>query len=63
MPYEQLVHYLNNDIIHSDFFKKENIGELFDVFVNFKISNNLLNNLYEEYEMKKNILNKNNNYI
>ena len=63
LPYEQLVHYLNNDIIHSDFFKKENIGELFDVFVNFKISNNLLNNLYEEYEMKKNILNKNNNYI
>ena len=63
LPYEQLVHYLNNDIIHSDFFKQENIGELFDVFVNFKISNNLLNNLYEEYEMKKNILNKNNNYI
>ena len=61
--YEILVHYLNNDIIHSDFFKQENLGELYNVFANFKISNNLLNNLNEEYEMKKNLVNKSNNLI
>ena len=61
--YEILVHYLNNDIIHSDFFKQENLEELYNVFANFKISNNLLNNLNEEYEMKKNLVNKSNNLI
>ena len=61
LPYEQLVHYLNNDIIHSGFFKVDNVDELNNVFINFKISNNLLSNLYEEFEMKKNIINKNNN--
>jgi len=59
-PYEQLVHYLNNDLINSDFFSKGNIGEIVNLFTYFKIPNNLLNNLSEEYEMKKNILNKNN---
>ena len=63
LPYEQLVHYLNNDIIHSDFFTNTHIEELYNIFTNFKISNNLLSNLNEEYEMKKNILNKNNNLI
>ena len=56
MQNENLIHYLNNDIIHSEFFKKENKGELYKVFQNFKISNNLLNNLNEEYEMKKNFV-------
>ena len=63
LPYEQLVHYLNSDLIHSDFFKKDNIEEINNIFINFKISNNLLNHLDEEYEMKKNILIKNNNLI
>ena len=53
---ENLIHYLNNDIIHSEFFKRENKGELYKAFQNFKISNNLLNNLNEEYEMKKNFV-------
>ena len=60
LPYEKLVHYLNNDIIHSDFFMNENFDEIMNVFINCKISNNLINNLYEEYEKKKNIINKNN---
>ena len=60
LPYEKLVHFLNNDIIHSNFFINENANELMNVFINFKISNNLINNLSEEYELKKNILNKNN---
>ena len=60
LPYEKLVHFLNNDIIHSNFFIDENANELMNVFINFKISNNLINNLSEEYELKKNIINKNN---
>ena len=60
LSYEQSVHYLNNNIIHSKLFNNENIDELMNVFINFKISNNLLSNISEEYEKKKNILNKNN---
>ena len=55
LSYEQLVHYLNNDIIRSRLFNNENIDELMNVFINFKISNKLLNNISEEYEKKKNI--------
>ena len=60
LPYEKLVHFLNNDIIHSNFFINENANEIMNVFINFKISNNLINNLSEEYKIKKNIINKNN---
>ena len=60
LPYEQLVHYLNNDIIHSTFFMEENRDELMNIFKNFKISNNLLKCISEEFEIRKNILNKNN---
>ena len=60
-PYEQLVHYLNNEIIHSDFFKNENLNELMNISINFKLSNKLINNLCEEFEMKTNIMNKINN--
>ena len=60
LPDEQLVHYLNNELTQTDFFKNNNNGELLNIFVNFKLSDNLLNNLYEEYELKQNILNKNN---
>ena len=59
LPYEQLIHYLNNEIIHSDFFKNENINELMNISINFKISNKLISNLCKEFEMKKNIMNKN----
>ena len=59
LPYEQLIHYLNNEIIHSDFFKNENFNELMNISVNFKISNKLISNLCKEFEMKKNIINKN----
>ena len=57
--FEQLIHYLNNEIIHSDFFKNENFNELMNISVNFKISNKLISNLCKEFEMKKNIINKN----
>ena len=59
LPYDQLIHYLNNDIIHSDFFKNDNYKELINISLNFKISNNLINNLCKEFEMKTNIMNKN----
>ena len=60
LPDEQLVHYLNNELTRSDFFKNDNSSELINIFMNFKFSNNLMEHLCEEYELKQNILNKNN---
>ena len=59
LPYEQLIHYLNNGIIHSDFFKNDNLNELMNISINFKLSNKLIENLCKEFEMKQNIINKN----
>lgn len=58
LPYEKLIHYLNNEIFHSDFFKNNNIKELMNISLNFKISNKLINSLCKEFELKKNIMNK-----
>ena len=44
----------------NDFFKNDYSGELINIFINFKLSNNLMEHLFEEYEQKQNILNKNN---
>ena len=60
LPDEHLVHYLNNELTRSDFFRNNNSGEFINIFMNFKLSNNLMDHLSEEYELKKNILNKNN---
>ena len=60
LPDEHLVHYLNNELVHSEFFENNNSGELIKIFINFKLSNNLMNHLFQEYELKQNILNKNN---
>ena len=59
LPYDQLVHYLNNAIIGSDFFQNDNFNELMNISINFKLSNNLVNNLCKEFEMKESIINKN----
>ncbi len=59
LPYDKLVHYLNNAIISTDFFKDEKYNELMSISINFKLSNSLINNLCKEFEMKNNILNKN----
>ena len=60
LPDEHLVHYLNNELVHSEFFENNNSSELIKIFINFKLSNNLMNHLFQEYELKQNILNKNN---
>ena len=60
LPDDNIVSYMNNELINSDFFKNNNSGELINVFINFKLSNNLMNHLFDEYELKQNILNKNN---
>ena len=59
LPDEKLITYLNNELIRSDFFKNKNSEEIINIFMNFKISNNLLENLFQEYDLKQNILNKN----
>ena len=61
LPYEHLIHYLNNALIQEDFFKNKNLNELINISFNFKISNKLINNLCKEFEMKGKIMNKNNN--
>ena len=58
LPYDKLVHYLNNEIVSTDFFKDEKYNELMSISINFKLSNSLINNLCKEYEMKNNIMNK-----
>ena len=60
LPYEKLINYLNNELTHTDFFKDNNSEEIINIFINFKISNNLLEHLFQEYDLKQNILNKNN---
>ena len=59
LSYDKLVHYLNNEIITTDFFKDEKYNELMSISINFKLSNKLINNLCKEFEMKNNIMNKN----
>ena len=58
LPYDKLVHYLNNEIVSTDFFKDEKYNELMSISINFKLSNSLINNLCKEYKMKNNIMNK-----
>ena len=60
LPDDKIVHFMNNELIYSDFFKNDYSGELINIFINFKLSNNLMEHLFEEYEQKQNILNKNN---
>ena len=60
LPEEKIVSYMNNELINSEFFKNENSGEMINISINFKLSNNLMNHLFDEYELKQNILNKNN---
>ena len=59
LPYDKLVHYLNNEIVSTDFFNDEKYNELMSISINFKLSNSLINNLCKEFEMKNNIMNKN----
>ena len=49
LSYDKLVHYLNDDIINSGFFKNENFSEIMNISINFKLSNNLINNLCKEF--------------
>ena len=58
LPYEKLINYLNNELTHTDFFKDNNSEEIINIFINFKISNNLLEHLFQEYDLKQNILSK-----
>jgi hypothetical protein len=58
LSYDKLVHYLNNEIVSTDFFKDEKYNELMSISINFKLSNSLIDNLCKEFEMKSNIMNK-----
>ena len=51
LPYERLITFLNNEIILSDFFENENLNELMNIDVNFKISKSLMDNIKKEYEI------------
>ena len=50
-PYEKLVTFLNNEVVLSEFFRNENLNELMNIDLNFKISRELMDNIKEEYEI------------
>ena len=53
LTFEELLHFLINNILKSDFFQKENYEQLMQISINFKIKNSLISDIENEYEMKK----------
>ena len=58
--FEELLQFLINDIIKSDFFQNKNFDTLMFISVNMDIDENLILNIESEYEIKRKIEEKNN---
>lgn len=58
--FEELLQFLINDIIKSDFFQNKNFDTLMFISVNMDIDENLILNIENEYEIKRKIEEKNN---
>ena len=54
LTYEDLLHFLINDITKSDFFQNENFENVMNITLNFKIEDSLMENLEKEFDIKKN---------
>ena len=52
---DELLHFLINDIINYDFFKNSNYERLRNIYDNLKIENGLIENIENEYDIKKSI--------
>jgi hypothetical protein len=48
LKYEELLHFLINDLIKSGFFLNSNYEEFIDLYFSFKLKDGLLNNLENE---------------
>ena len=53
LTFEDLLHFLINDIVKSDFFQNENFENVMNITLNFKIEDSLIENLDKEFEIKK----------
>ena len=54
-PIEELLNYLTNDIIKSKFFEKDNLNGISKASFEIKIGKNLLDEITEQYKIKKNL--------
>ena len=61
MDTDELLHFLINDIINYDFFKKANYERLRIIYDNLQIENGLIENIENEFEIKNSISDNNNN--
>ena len=52
---DELLHFLINDIINYDFFKNSNYDRLRNIYDNLQIEDGLIENIENEYEIKKSI--------
>ena len=57
MKYEDMLEFLINGMLRSEFFMKENQDKLENYFINVKISKDLIRNIEAEYSFEK-ILNE-----
>ena len=56
LSYEQLLSYLLGDLCNNEFFQNEYDDNLVNLMMDFKIDNNLIENIEKEYELRLSIL-------
>ena len=54
-PLEELLNYLTNDIIKSKYFDKDNISDVMNASIQFKINNEILKETEEQYNLYRNL--------
>ena len=52
-PIEELLNYLTNDIIKSKYFEKDNINEVINASIKFKINSKIFEDTEKQYNLKK----------
>ena len=52
-PIEELLNYLTNDIIKSKYFEKDNINDIMNASIKFKINGKILDDTEKQYSLKK----------
>ena len=53
IPIEELLNYLTNDIIKSKYFDKDNIKDIMNASIKFKINGKILEDTEKQYSVKK----------
>ena len=52
-PIEELLNYLTNDIIKTKYFEKDNINDIMNASIKFKINGKILDDTEKQYSLKK----------